>query len=146
MAPCRETRLDEPVLAMSTFEAKKISRSQALVDETFNEMILEELAMEPVETQIRQPLHNDNKHQAVISETLLQEEIEAKIIHRIDSEVDLTSTVQRALVVTPDRTYPTAHTSLNHIDWKSVEYNFCLPELPWVTGREMAGVGGGCRV
>jgi Zn-dependent alcohol dehydrogenase len=29
---------------------------------------------------------------------------------------------------------------LNPIDWKSVEYNFCLPEHPWITGREMAGV------
>lgn len=29
---------------------------------------------------------------------------------------------------------------LNPIDWKSVEYNFCLPTFPWVTGREMAGV------
>ncbi|CAK7224429.1 hypothetical protein SBRCBS47491_005548 [Sporothrix bragantina] len=29
---------------------------------------------------------------------------------------------------------------LNHIDWMSVAYNFCLPTLPWVTGREMAGV------
>ncbi|KAK5655170.1 hypothetical protein OQA88_6069 [Cercophora sp. LCS_1] len=29
---------------------------------------------------------------------------------------------------------------LNHIDWKSLDYNFCLPELPWITGREMAGV------
>lgn len=29
---------------------------------------------------------------------------------------------------------------LNPIDWKSVDYNFCLPKLPWVTGREMAGV------
>ncbi|KAK5323871.1 hypothetical protein LTR93_004655 [Exophiala xenobiotica] len=29
---------------------------------------------------------------------------------------------------------------LNPIDWKSVDYKFCLPELPWVTGREMAGV------
>lgn len=29
---------------------------------------------------------------------------------------------------------------LNPIDWKSVDYNFCLPEFPWITGREMAGV------
>ncbi|KAJ5901927.1 hypothetical protein N7495_002455 [Penicillium taxi] len=28
---------------------------------------------------------------------------------------------------------------LNPIDWKSVDYNFCLPEFPWVTGREMSG-------
>lgn len=66
---------------------------------------------------------------------------------------------QSALVVTPDRQYQLvadfpapqelgAHevmirnraTGLNHIDWKSVDYNFCLPELPWITGREMAGV------
>ncbi|OAL47778.1 GroES-like protein [Pyrenochaeta sp. DS3sAY3a] len=29
---------------------------------------------------------------------------------------------------------------LNPIDWKSVDWNFCLPEYPWVTGREMSGV------
>lgn len=29
---------------------------------------------------------------------------------------------------------------LNPIDWKSVDFNFCLPEFPWVTGREMAGI------
>jgi hypothetical protein len=28
---------------------------------------------------------------------------------------------------------------LNPIDWKSVDYGFCLPEFPWITGREMAG-------
>ncbi|KAF4627243.1 hypothetical protein G7Y89_g10908 [Cudoniella acicularis] len=31
-------------------------------------------------------------------------------------------------------------TGLNPIDYKSVDYNFCLPEFPWVTGREMTGV------
>ena len=31
-------------------------------------------------------------------------------------------------------------TGLNPIDWKSVDYNFCLPAFPWVTGREMAGI------
>lgn len=30
-------------------------------------------------------------------------------------------------------------TGLNPVDWKTVEYNFCLPEFPWITGREMAG-------
>jgi hypothetical protein len=29
---------------------------------------------------------------------------------------------------------------LNPIDWKSVDFNFCLPEYPWITGREMSGV------
>jgi hypothetical protein len=29
---------------------------------------------------------------------------------------------------------------LNPIDHKSVDYNFCLPEFPWITGREMAGI------
>lgn len=29
---------------------------------------------------------------------------------------------------------------LNPIDWKSVDYGFCLPEFPWITGREMAGI------
>jgi len=31
-------------------------------------------------------------------------------------------------------------TGLNPIDHKSVDYNFCLPEFPWITGREMAGI------
>lgn len=29
---------------------------------------------------------------------------------------------------------------LNPIDWKSVDWNFCLPAFPWVIGREMAGI------
>jgi hypothetical protein len=29
---------------------------------------------------------------------------------------------------------------LNPIDWQSVEYQFCLPEFPWITGREMSGI------
>ncbi|KAI1442584.1 GroES-like protein [Annulohypoxylon stygium] len=32
------------------------------------------------------------------------------------------------------------YVGLNPIDWKSVDYNFCLPDFPWVTGREMSGV------
>lgn len=66
---------------------------------------------------------------------------------------------QTALLVTLDRTYclepefpapenigtdeviiRSKAVGLNHIDWKSVEFNFCLPDLPWITGREMAGV------
>ncbi len=66
---------------------------------------------------------------------------------------------QSALIITPSRGYALVAdfavpaelgpgevmirnkaTGLNHIDWMSVEYNFCLPELPWITGREMAGV------
>lgn len=31
-------------------------------------------------------------------------------------------------------------TGLNPIDFKSVDYNFCLLEFPWVTGWEMAGI------
>lgn len=29
---------------------------------------------------------------------------------------------------------------LNPIDWKSVDYNFCMPSFPWIGGRELAGV------
>ncbi|KAH8646781.1 chaperonin 10-like protein [Xylariales sp. PMI_506] len=32
------------------------------------------------------------------------------------------------------------YVGLNPIDWKSVDYNFCLPQFPWVTGREMSGI------
>lgn len=66
---------------------------------------------------------------------------------------------QNALTVAKDRTYQVvkdfpapqalaAHevlirthaVGLNHIDWKSVDFNYCLPDFPWVTGREMAGI------
>lgn len=29
---------------------------------------------------------------------------------------------------------------VNPIDWMSVDYGFCLPEYPWITGREMSGI------
>lgn len=67
--------------------------------------------------------------------------------------------VNRALVVVGKRTYDiidnypyprlesedeviisNCAVGLNPIDWKSVDFNFCLPEYPWITGREMAGV------
>ncbi|KAK5124171.1 hypothetical protein LTR85_001874 [Meristemomyces frigidus] len=67
--------------------------------------------------------------------------------------------VQRALIVASKRKYELVNAfrtpqiegpgevmirnhavALNPIDWKSVDYNFCLPEFPWVTGRESAGV------
>ncbi|KAI0138804.1 chaperonin 10-like protein [Pestalotiopsis sp. NC0098] len=66
---------------------------------------------------------------------------------------------QKALVVNHERKYElrpdfatpayladhevkirTCAVGLNQIDYKSVDYNFCLPQLPWITGREMAGV------
>jgi hypothetical protein len=28
---------------------------------------------------------------------------------------------------------------LNPIDWKSVDYNFCMPSFPWIGGREASG-------
>jgi hypothetical protein len=81
---------------------------------------------------------------------------------RVDSPTaqdTATPTTQTALLVTPERKYRletsfpvpqnlgkdeimirSRAVGLNHIDWKSVEWNFCLPEFPWVTGREMAGV------
>ncbi|KAK5173988.1 uncharacterized protein LTR77_001067 [Saxophila tyrrhenica] len=38
---------------------------------------------------------------------------------------------------------------LNPIDWKTVEYKFCMPELPWINGRECSaiveGVGSGVK-
>lgn len=66
---------------------------------------------------------------------------------------------QNAVTITVDRTYEvvtnfpapqtlaphevlirTKAVGLNHIDWKSVKYNYCLPASPWITGREMAGI------
>lgn len=77
----------------------------------------------------------------------------------VDSDHIETQATQNALIVTPERQlrlvsdFPVPETldvqevmirnyvtGLNHIDWKSIDYNMCLPELPWVLGREMAGV------
>jgi hypothetical protein len=83
---------------------------------------------------------------------------------RVDPPLDreaktVPPSTQTALLVTADRSYcldssfPVPQelgtnevtirnraVGLNHIDWKSVEWNFCLPNFPWVTGREMAGI------
>ena len=34
----------------------------------------------------------------------------------------------------------TCAVGLNPIDYKSVDYNLCMPQFPWINGREMAGV------
>lgn len=42
---------------------------------------------------------------------------------------------------TPDEVIiRTQAVGLNPIDWKSVDYNFCMPSFPWIGGREVAGV------
>ncbi|EXJ80686.1 hypothetical protein A1O3_06970 [Capronia epimyces CBS 606.96] len=86
-------------------------------------------------------------------------EAEAETAQEEQPDLNLVGSKQRALVITPSRAFQIIHdfpvprelapgdvmirnkaAGLNHIDWKSVEYNFCLPELPWIIGREMAGV------
>lgn len=63
----------------------------------------------------------------------------------------LTVSAKRTYTLTDDHTFPslehdneiiiaTRAVGLNPIDWKSVDFNFCMPEFPWVNGREMAGV------
>ena len=65
-------------------------------------------------------------------------------------------TVQKALVVARKGEYEIRHdfpvpalgdnevmissrfVGLNPIDWKSVDYNFCLPDFPWVSRRQLA--------
>ncbi|KAF3010346.1 hypothetical protein E8E14_008445 [Neopestalotiopsis sp. 37M] len=74
------------------------------------------------------------------------------------SAADILPQVQKALVVAEKGKYEIRHdfpvpkvgddevmirshyVGLNPIDWKSVDFNFCLPQFPWVTGREMSGV------
>lgn len=34
----------------------------------------------------------------------------------------------------------TKYVGLNAIDWKTVEYKFCMPSLPWINGRECSAV------
>ncbi|KAK9419159.1 putative Enoyl reductase (ER) domain-containing protein [Seiridium unicorne] len=75
------------------------------------------------------------------------------------TELQPSTFTQRALIVNHERKYQlcsdfttpaylaehevkvrTCAVGLNQIDYKSVDYNFCLPQFPWITGREMAGV------
>jgi len=89
----------------------------------------------------------------------LEKDARTKLEQSFPSESKLVSRYNRALAVVGKKehavleTYPypilhhekeliisTRAVGLNPIDWKSVDYNFCLPELPWITGREMAGV------
>ncbi|KAK5111254.1 hypothetical protein LTR62_005282 [Meristemomyces frigidus] len=68
-------------------------------------------------------------------------------------------TTQRALCVVAKHTYElnddipypsidspneilirTFAVGLNPIDWKSVDYNFCMPSFPWIGGRELTGL------
>jgi hypothetical protein len=75
------------------------------------------------------------------------------------TEIPSIPSTQRALTVPSKHTYhvdnafptpqiqngdeiliKTCAVGLNPIDWKSVDWNFCLPQFPWVTGREMSGV------
>lgn len=76
-----------------------------------------------------------------------------------DSSTAINDQTQQALIVTSKRvcrlddSYPMPElqkegevmirnyaTGLNPVDWKMVEYGFCLPEFPWIVGREMAGI------
>ncbi|EXJ88129.1 hypothetical protein A1O1_05057 [Capronia coronata CBS 617.96] len=79
-------------------------------------------------------------------------------LHRSPHQEEATSPYHDALVVTSRGRYElikvatqetlessdvlisTRAVGLNPIDWKSVDFGFCLPEFPWVTGREMSGV------
>lgn len=127
------------------------------------------LALEPLEGVVYLQHHfQDKKSKSFIKESQPENGFEETAGSRLGSEYDESKTrtlavkvkeVQNALVVSADRKYQLINdfpvpeeleadevmirnraTGLNHIDWKSVDYNFCLPELPWITGREMAGV------
>ncbi|KAK4908254.1 hypothetical protein LTR49_022809 [Elasticomyces elasticus] len=53
---------------------------------------------------------------------------------------ELTSDIPYPSINTPDEIMiRTVSTSLNPIDYKSVDYNFCMPSFPWIGGREVAG-------
>ncbi|KAH7303855.1 chaperonin 10-like protein [Stachybotrys elegans] len=93
---------------------------------------------------------------SVVASTVTAQGSDEKVPHAKSETTETRS--QKALVVTKTRDYAIEHAfpvphvadnevmirtvavGLNPIDWKSVDYNFCLPELPWITGREMSGV------
>jgi NADPH:quinone reductase-like Zn-dependent oxidoreductase len=51
------------------------------------------------------------------------------------------TTIPRAQILAPNEVLLRTHTvGLNPIDWKTVSYNFCMPSLPWVNGRECSAI------
>lgn len=98
---------------------------------------------------------------SMLTEAPLRTDLRIKPLTQTSSTNDTKASTfgQRALLVTHERKYQLVHdfptsrrlqehevmirtcaVGLNQIDYKSVDYNFCLPQLPWITGREMAGV------
>lgn len=77
----------------------------------------------------------DNSTQPAPSST------QSALIINSERKYEIVRDFPRPRIIAPTEVVIRNHAAgLNHIDWKSVDYNFCLPELPWITGREMAGV------
>ena len=136
----------EPQMAVTL---ESVSKSQLFADEQFKQ---QKSFFSVKARQIRRP--------SSIYETSKPASIDEGDFPDTDIQLEEgTKATQNALLVTQNRTYclvddfPAPQklepnevmirnqaAGLNHIDWKSVDYGFCLPQLPWVTGREMAGV------
>ncbi|KAL3482111.1 chaperonin 10-like protein [Aspergillus californicus] len=107
----------------------------------------------------------DGKHPAVYQDEILLEQRERNLTHRIAQQslpqvVQTPSVTQSALLVraahqpyalVTDHAIPSIlhkdeilikvnAIGLNPVDWKGPAYNFGLPALPWVNGRDLAGV------
>lgn len=61
--------------------------------------------------------------------------VTSKRVYRLDDNYPMPELQKKGEIMI--RNYATG---LNPVDWKMVEYNFCLPEFPWIAGREMAGI------
>jgi hypothetical protein len=90
--------------------------------------------------------------------TLNEKTLSAPHIRALPTNTEALKTIKALCVVAKhtyavleDMPYPVLHTpdelvvrikavGLNPIDWKSVDYNFCMPSFPWVGGREATGV------
>lgn len=54
--------------------------------------------------------------------------------------LEISTQITYPKINTPDEIIIRARSvGLNPIDYKSIDYNFCMPSIPWIGGREVAG-------
>ncbi|CAG8958761.1 hypothetical protein HYFRA_00011605 [Hymenoscyphus fraxineus] len=110
-----------------------------------------------LESEPKQDIHNPSTS-PVTSTIPAQTHVQPSPRSNPESQEVTTRRVNRALTVVAKHTYSLTNypfpeiqhgkeviisnraTGLNPIDYKSVDWNFCMPAFPWVNGREMAGV------
>ncbi|KAI1204264.1 GroES-like protein [Annulohypoxylon truncatum] len=85
------------------------------------------------------PTTTDESANVSVAEFTIPEKQKALVVAR-KGEYEIRHDFPMPIVGDDEIMIRSHYVGLNPIDWKSVDYNFCLPEFPWVTGREMSGV------